>query len=211
MLGAFLFGFINHYVLDSPDNVAQIPATEWGNAFTLSAHATRRDRARRRGRGVRAAARVGALLRGARRGTACVQRASRERRRAATPRLEPQRIARARFARLASNDSRFTESALRSSGSRKRRRTDAGMVLRELGRVEPARVGAREAGERAGVADLAGNLAAAVDERRDDLGAVGGVELARASRCARPRRRGTARSAAAGPALRRSARGWRSG
>jgi hypothetical protein len=39
MLGAFLFGVINHYVLDSPDNVAQIPATEWGNAFTLSAHA----------------------------------------------------------------------------------------------------------------------------------------------------------------------------
>ncbi len=39
MLGAFLFGAINHYVLDSPDNVAQIPATEWGNAFTLSAHA----------------------------------------------------------------------------------------------------------------------------------------------------------------------------
>ena len=39
MLGAFLFGFINHYVLDSPDNVAQIPATDWGSAFTLSAHA----------------------------------------------------------------------------------------------------------------------------------------------------------------------------
>ncbi|MEX2207399.1 MAG: hypothetical protein WEF50_14315 [Myxococcota bacterium] len=39
MLGAFLFGFINHYVLDSPDNVAQIPATGWGDAFTWSAHA----------------------------------------------------------------------------------------------------------------------------------------------------------------------------
>ena len=39
MLGAFLFGAINHYVLDSPDNVAQIPATDWGSAFTLSAHA----------------------------------------------------------------------------------------------------------------------------------------------------------------------------
>jgi len=39
MLGAFLFGFINHYVLDSPDNVAQIPATDWGNVFSLSAHA----------------------------------------------------------------------------------------------------------------------------------------------------------------------------
>jgi hypothetical protein len=39
MLGAFLFGFINHYVLDSSDNVARIPATDWGGAFTLSAHA----------------------------------------------------------------------------------------------------------------------------------------------------------------------------
>jgi hypothetical protein len=39
MLGALLFGFINHYVLDSPDNVAQIPATDWGSAFTWSAHA----------------------------------------------------------------------------------------------------------------------------------------------------------------------------
>jgi hypothetical protein len=39
MLGAFLFGFVNHYVLESPDNVAQIPETDWGSAFTLSAHA----------------------------------------------------------------------------------------------------------------------------------------------------------------------------
>ena len=39
LLGAFLFGFINHYVLGSSDNVAQIPATDWGNAFTWSAHA----------------------------------------------------------------------------------------------------------------------------------------------------------------------------
>jgi len=39
MLGAFLFGFINHYVLDSSDNVAQIPATDWGSVFTWSAHA----------------------------------------------------------------------------------------------------------------------------------------------------------------------------
>ena len=39
MFGAFLFGFINHYVLESSDNVAQIPATDWGSAFTWSAHA----------------------------------------------------------------------------------------------------------------------------------------------------------------------------
>ena len=38
-LGAFAFGFINHYVLESPDNVARIPATDWGSAFTWSAHA----------------------------------------------------------------------------------------------------------------------------------------------------------------------------
>jgi len=39
LFGAFLFGVINHYVLESADNVAQIPATEWGSAFTWSAHA----------------------------------------------------------------------------------------------------------------------------------------------------------------------------
>ena len=39
LLGAFLFGAINHYVLESADNVAQIPATDWGLAFTWSAHA----------------------------------------------------------------------------------------------------------------------------------------------------------------------------
>lgn len=37
--GAFVFGVVNHYVLDSADNVAQIPATGWGEAFTWSAHA----------------------------------------------------------------------------------------------------------------------------------------------------------------------------
>jgi hypothetical protein len=36
-LGAFVFGFANHYLLESPDNVAQIPATDWGSAFTWSA------------------------------------------------------------------------------------------------------------------------------------------------------------------------------
>ncbi len=39
LLGAFLFGFINHYVLESADNVTQIPATDWGSAFKWSAHA----------------------------------------------------------------------------------------------------------------------------------------------------------------------------
>ena len=37
--GAFVFGFVNHYVLESADNIARIPATGWGDAFTLSAHA----------------------------------------------------------------------------------------------------------------------------------------------------------------------------
>lgn len=39
LFGAFAFGFINHYVIESPDHVGQIPATAWGSAFTLSAHA----------------------------------------------------------------------------------------------------------------------------------------------------------------------------
>ena len=39
LIGALLFGAINHYLLESADNVAQIPATDWGLAFTWSAHA----------------------------------------------------------------------------------------------------------------------------------------------------------------------------
>ena len=39
LIGALLFGAINHYVLESADNVAQIPETDWGLAFTWSAHA----------------------------------------------------------------------------------------------------------------------------------------------------------------------------
>ncbi len=39
LFGAFVFGVVNHYVLESADNVSQIPATGWGEAFTQSAHA----------------------------------------------------------------------------------------------------------------------------------------------------------------------------
>jgi hypothetical protein len=40
MLGALVFGVVNHYVLASPDNVAQVPATSWGDVFRASAHAS---------------------------------------------------------------------------------------------------------------------------------------------------------------------------
>ena len=39
MFGALVFGAVNHYVLDSPDHVAQVPDTGWGDAFRGSAHA----------------------------------------------------------------------------------------------------------------------------------------------------------------------------
>jgi hypothetical protein len=38
MFGSLVFGVVNHYVLESPDNVAQIPDTSWGGAFRWSAH-----------------------------------------------------------------------------------------------------------------------------------------------------------------------------
>ncbi len=39
MLGAFVFGFVNHYVLESADHVARVPDTPWGDVFRSSAHA----------------------------------------------------------------------------------------------------------------------------------------------------------------------------
>lgn len=39
MLGAFVFGLVNHYVLESPDHVARVPETPWGDVFRASAHA----------------------------------------------------------------------------------------------------------------------------------------------------------------------------
>jgi hypothetical protein len=39
LAGAFVFGVVNHYVLDSPDHVAQVPDTAWGGVFRGSAHA----------------------------------------------------------------------------------------------------------------------------------------------------------------------------
>jgi hypothetical protein len=37
LLGSLLFGFINHYVLDSADNVVSLPANEWRHPFVVSA------------------------------------------------------------------------------------------------------------------------------------------------------------------------------
>lgn len=37
MLASLLFGFINHFVLDSPDHVMEVPAHVWRHSFILSA------------------------------------------------------------------------------------------------------------------------------------------------------------------------------
>jgi hypothetical protein len=37
MLASLLFGAINHFVLHSPDNVAEVPEHAWRHAFVLSA------------------------------------------------------------------------------------------------------------------------------------------------------------------------------
>ncbi|HVP31060.1 MAG TPA: hypothetical protein VMW35_18075 [Myxococcota bacterium] len=39
MLGAFVFGVVNHYVLESADHVSIVPAGAWGDVFRASAHA----------------------------------------------------------------------------------------------------------------------------------------------------------------------------
>jgi hypothetical protein len=36
MIGAFLFGLVYHFVLDSPDHVAHAPATAWGLTFQIT-------------------------------------------------------------------------------------------------------------------------------------------------------------------------------
>ena len=37
MLGSFLFGGYHHFIADSRDHVAQVPASAWGTAFIVSA------------------------------------------------------------------------------------------------------------------------------------------------------------------------------
>jgi hypothetical protein len=37
MLASLIFGIVNHYVLDSPDNVSAVPEHEWRHTFVLSA------------------------------------------------------------------------------------------------------------------------------------------------------------------------------
>ena len=37
MLGALVFGIYNHFLVISPDHIDQIPATNWGKAFQITA------------------------------------------------------------------------------------------------------------------------------------------------------------------------------
>lgn len=37
MLGSLLFGFVNHFVLDSPDHVTHVPEHAWRQMFVVSA------------------------------------------------------------------------------------------------------------------------------------------------------------------------------
>lgn len=37
MLGALVFGVYNHFIVITPDHISQIPATNWGKAFEITA------------------------------------------------------------------------------------------------------------------------------------------------------------------------------
>ena len=39
LLGSFIFGVVNHFMLDSPDQLAHIASSNWGNVFVVSAYA----------------------------------------------------------------------------------------------------------------------------------------------------------------------------
>ena len=39
LLGSFIFGVVNHFMLDSPDQLAHIVSSNWGNIFIISAYA----------------------------------------------------------------------------------------------------------------------------------------------------------------------------
>ena len=39
LLGSFIFGVVNHFMLDSPDQLAHIVSSNWGNVFIISAYA----------------------------------------------------------------------------------------------------------------------------------------------------------------------------
>lgn len=38
-LASLIFGVVNHFIIDSPDQLARIPTDGWGQIFTLSAYA----------------------------------------------------------------------------------------------------------------------------------------------------------------------------
>lgn len=39
LLGSFIFGVVNHFMIDSPDQLAHISSDGWGQIFTVSAYA----------------------------------------------------------------------------------------------------------------------------------------------------------------------------
>jgi len=39
LIGSLIFGVVNHFMLDSPDQLAHIESSSWGNIFVVSAYA----------------------------------------------------------------------------------------------------------------------------------------------------------------------------
>ena len=39
LIGSLIFGVVNHFMLDSPDQLAHITSSNWGNVFVVSAYA----------------------------------------------------------------------------------------------------------------------------------------------------------------------------
>lgn len=39
LIGSLIFGVVNHFMLDSPDQLAHITSSTWGNVFVVSAYA----------------------------------------------------------------------------------------------------------------------------------------------------------------------------
>ncbi len=39
LIGSFIFGVVNHFMIDSPDQLAHIESSSWGNIFVISAYA----------------------------------------------------------------------------------------------------------------------------------------------------------------------------
>lgn len=39
LIGSLIFGVVNHFMIDSPDQLAHITSSNWGNIFVISAYA----------------------------------------------------------------------------------------------------------------------------------------------------------------------------